>query len=863
MIRNGLIVLLLVFFNGVSIAQLPYQNNSLSANERAEDLLERLTLEEKVLLMQDQSQAIERLGIKTYNWWNEALHGVARAGEATVFPQPIGMAASFDKEAVFNVFSAVSDEARAKHSNYSAQGQYGRYFGLTMWTPTINIVRDPRWGRGMESYGEDPYLVGEMGVAVVKALQGPRDRKYDKLHACAKHFAVHSGPEWNRHSFDAKGIKKRDLHETYLPAFEALIKDADVRMVMCAYNRFEGEPCCGSSQLMVKILREDWGFNGVVVADCGAINDFYREDAHATHPDSASAAAQAVLNGTDLDCGSSYAALVESVKKGYISEHELDVSVKRLLKARFELGEMDSNHLVEWTKIPYSVVCSPEHDSLALDIARRSMTLLYNRNNILPLKRGGLKLAVVGPNAKDPLMQWGNYYGTAQRTITILEGIRLALGTTDQLIYEKGCELVERDVFQSAFDQCRTEKGTGFSAKYWNNVFMEGEPVAISQVLSPFSFCTSGSTAFEPGVNLTNFSALFESTFIPEKSDEVLFQFFSNGITSMLINGEEVWHFQANHGNRQQEYKMDVKKGEPYQIEIRFAYWRPDAGLNFKMGFKQEIDLQETVKRLKESDVIIFVGGISPFLEGEQLGVNLPGFNGGDRTTLELPQVQRDLIAALQQAGKPIILVNCSGSAIALGSETQVCEAILQAWYPGQAGGTAVAEVLFGDYNPAGRLPVTFYKSVDQLPDFEDYNMTGRTYRYMNDEPLFPFGHGLSYTTFHYGKPKLKKNQIKLGETLELTVPLNNSGERHGEEVIQVYLKKEGDMQGPAKTLRAFKRVFVPAGESINVVFQLNENLEWWNEDNNSVTVHPGDYQLMVGGSSRDEELQIVNFKIQ
>ena len=381
-----------------------YKNPALSFDQRVDDLIKRLTLEEKVSLMQDASKPIERLGIKPYNWWNEALHGVARAGLATVFPQPIGMAATFDNDAVFRVFNAVSDEARAQHTRYSSENSYARYQGLTMWTPTINIFRDPRWGRGIETYGEDPYLTSIMGVAAVNGLQGPKDGKYDKIHACAKHFAVHSGPEWNRHSFNAKDIKPRDLYETYLPAFEALVKDANVREVMCAYNRFEDEPCCGSNRLLSRILREKWGFDGIVVADCGAIADFYRKGAHETHSDAATASAEGVLSGTDLDCGSSYEALIESVKKGYINESDLDVSVKRLLKARFELGEMDNNKDVVWSNIPYSVVASKQHNDIALDMARKSMTLLLNKNSILPLKNN-ISVAVMGPNANDSVMQ--------------------------------------------------------------------------------------------------------------------------------------------------------------------------------------------------------------------------------------------------------------------------------------------------------------------------------------------------------------------------------------------------------------------------------------------------------------------------
>lgn len=841
-----------------------YKDASLSPERRAELLVKELTLEEKAHLMMDGSRSVERLGIKPYNWWNEALHGVARAGLATVFPQPIGMAASFNPEMVYEVFNAVSDEARAKNTYYASQDSRERYQGLTMWTPTVNIYRDPRWGRGIETYGEDPYLTSRMGVMVVKGLQGPADGKYDKLHACAKHFAVHSGPEWNRHSFNAENIKPRDLYETYLPPFEALVKEGKVEEVMCAYNRFEGDPCCGSDRLLMQILRGEWGFNGIVVSDCGAIADFYNDRGHHTHPDAESASAAAVISGTDLECGSSYKALIESVKKGLISEETVDTSVKRLMKARFALGEMDEPEKVSWTKIPFSVVASAAHDSLALNMARESMTLLMNKDNFLPLKRGGLTVAVMGPNANDSVMQWGNYNGMPAHTVTILDGVRNLLGTDDKLIYEQGCPWVERTLIQSAFSQCKSDKGPGFTARYWNNLKREGEPVTTTQVTTPFRFCTSGATVFAPGVNLTDFSATYNSAFIPKESGEIVLEVYCYGSGRLRVNGEEVKSFSNKHGARKSTHAMKVQAGKSYDLELDFEYLRSDAQLNFDLGFKKDVDIRKSVERVKDADIVIFASGISPSLEGEEMGVNLPGFKKGDRTDIELPAVQRELIDALHRAGKKIILVNCSGSPIGLEPETQKCEAILQAWYPGQQGGKAVAEVLFGDYNPAGKLPVTFYRNVSQLPDFEDYNMTGRTYRYMQDVPLFPFGYGLSYTTFGYGKTVLDKNELTAGQSLKLTVPVTNTGKRNGEEVVQVYLRKRGDAEGPIKTLRAFKRVSIPAGKTVNVEFDLKDKeLEWWDDQSNTVRVCPGNYDIMVGGSSKEEDLQRTTIAIK
>lgn len=781
---------------------------------------------------------------------------MARAGLATVFPQPIGMGASFNDSLVYEVFTAVSDEARAKNAYYASKGSYERYQGLTMWTPNVNIYRDPRWGRGIETYGEDPYLTTRMGVNVVKGLQGVSDGKYDKLHACAKHFAVHSGPEWNRHSFDVEDLPLRDLYETYLPAFKALVQDADVKEVMCAYNRFEGEPCCGNKRLLTQILREEWGFDGIILSDCWAINDFFEEKGHRTHKDAPSAASAAVLSGTDLECGSTYESLIEAAKKGMIDEKAIDRSVKKLLKARFDLGEMDDPSKVSWTKIPFSVVASAAHDSLALKMARESMTLLLNKQNVLPLKRGNLTVAVMGPNAKDSVMMWGNYNGVPAHTVTVLDGIRAALGKGDKLIYEQGCPCIGDDLLESVFSECKSEGRPGFSARYWNNVNHEGKVDVETRVMTPFNFCTSGATVFAPGVNLTDFSATYNATYVPKASGEVIFDVYSFGKGRLLVNQKEAMSFYNSHCGNKQSYALQVEAGKKYDIELQFEYLQSDAQLNFDMGFKKKVDIAQSVNAVRNADVVVFVGGISPSLEGEEMGVDLPGFKKGDRTSIELPEVQRNLLAALHRAGKKVILVNCSGSPVGLVPETETCEAILQAWYPGQQGGRAVADVLFGDYNPAGRLPVTFYRSIEQLPDFEDYNMAGRTYRFMKERPLFPFGYGLSYTTFTYGAATFNKQTVGSEDNLSVVVPVSNTGSRDGEEVVQVYLSKVGDEAGPVKTLRAFKRVSVPAGKTVNVHISLSKkDLEWWNEATHSIQFCPGEYQVWIGGSSDEKAL--------
>ncbi|WP_320982869.1 xylan 1,4-beta-xylosidase [Bacteroides sp.] len=839
--------------------KLPYQDTSLTAEQRAEDLLPRLTLEEKVALMQNASPAIPRLGIKEYDWWNEALHGVGRAGLATVFPQAIGMGASFNDSLLYEVFDAVSDEARVKSRIFSENGVLKRYQGLTFWTPNVNIFRDPRWGRGQETYGEDPYLTGQLGMAVVRGLQGPEDSKYDKLHACAKHFAVHSGPEWNRHSFDAENIAPRDLWETYLPAFKDLVQKADVKEVMCAYNRFEGEPCCGSNRLLMQILRDEWGYKGIVVSDCGAISDFYRPETHGTHPDKEHASAGAVLSGTDLECGGEYGSLADAVKAGLIDEKLIDVSLKRLLTARFELGEMDEQPA--WAEIPASTLNSKEHQDLALRMARESLVLLQNKNNILPLNTG-LKVAVMGPNANDSVMQWGNYNGIPGHTVTLLEAVRSKL-PEGQVMYEPGCDRTSREALQSLFSECSINGKPGFLAEYWNNRTREGEVVATDQISTPFHFATTGATTFAPDVEITDFSARYESVFRPSQSGDVAFRFQLDGEVTLMVDGEQVAQ-KVYVKNPTNLYTLQAKAGKEYHIEILFKQRNERATLDFDLGKQVEINLNLAVEKVKDADVVLFAGGISPSLEGEEMPVEVSGFKGGDRTDIELPAVQRDLLRTLKKAGKKVVFINYSGSAIGLVPESNTCEAILQAWYPGQAGGTAIVDVLFGDYNPAGRLPVTFYKDAGQLPDFEDYSMKGRTYRYMQQQPLYPFGYGLSYTTFIYGEANLGKNTIGKGETAMLTVPVSNVGQRDGDEVVQVYLRSPADKDGPRYTLRAFKRVHIPAGQTKSVTIPLtHESFEWFDEATN--TMHPvaGTYELLYGGSSDKNKLKAIVMNVQ
>lgn len=838
----------------VAAQTLPYQNPDLPFEQRADDLLKRLTLDEKIKLMMDSSPAIERLGIPQFQWWNEALHGLGRNGFATVYPITMGMAASWNDALLEQVFTAVSDEARAKNTQAKKTGKINRYQCLSFWTPNINIFRDPRWGRGQETYGEDPYLTTRMGLAVVRGLQGPETSKYRKLYACAKHFAVHSGPEWNRHEFNLDNITPRDLWETYMPAFKALVQEGNVREVMCAYQRLDGEPCCGNNRLLNQILRQDWGFKHLVVSDCGAISDFWVKGRHGVSPDAAGASAKAVLSGTDVECGGNYKNLPEAVKRGDIKESDIDISVKRLLTARFELGDFDPDELVEWTKTPASVVASAKHKQLALDMARQGTVLLQNRNNILPLSKSQ-KIVVMGPNAVDSVMMWGNYNGFPTHTVTISQGINAKASTAVK--YIEGCGLTRSEVKQSRFAGIMTPDGKkGMRATYWNNIKMEGEPVATQTITEPINLTNGGATVFAPGVNLTDFSARYEGVFTPSEDETLTIYAGADDRMTVIINGKVVTtSVKGGHHLNYKNADYKFKAGEKYNIEILFVQTDGMATANFDIFKKFTPTPQQLLAEIGDAGTVVFAGGISPRLEGEEMKVSEPGFKGGDRTNFDLPEVQRNMLRMLHEAGKKIVFINCSGSAMALEREAEYCDAIVQAWYGGEQGGTALAEILYGDVNPSGKLPVTFYKKSTDLPDFLDYSMKGRTYRYFNGKALFPFGHGLSYTTFEFGKPSYKNNKV--------TVSVSNTGAKDGDEVVQVYIKRISDTDGPIKTLKAYKRVSLKAGETKTVEIDFpRQSFEGWDDSTNTMRVVPGKYQLMVGNSSDAKALKTINVKI-
>ena len=803
--------------------------------------------------MLDESPAIPRLGIKKFFWWSEALHGAANMGNVTVFPEPVAMAASFNPDLLYKCFDVASTEFRAQynHRMYDQKGEDEKFHSLSVWTPNVNIFRDPRWGRGQETYGEDPYLTSVMGVQVVKGLQGPETAKYRKLWACAKHYAVHSGPEYTRHSANLTDVSPRDMWETYMPAFKTLVQDAKVREVMCAYQRLDDDPCCGSQRLLQTILRDEWGFKYLVVSDCGAVSDFY--ESHKSSSDPVHASAKATIAGTDVECGYGYAykSIPEAVKRGFITEAEVDKHVIRLLEGRFDLGEMDDPSLVEWSKIPYSAMSTKASANISLDMARQTIVLLQNKGGILPLSKNKEKIAVIGPNADNMPMMWGNYNGQPNHTVTILDGIK---AKQKKITYIPGCDLTYDKVMECLMaSQCSFEGKKGMKGTFWNNRNMEGKPVTTQYYTTPLAVTTFGMHNFAPGVQLEDFSAKYETVFTPSEAGEYVVNVDGCGQFELYIDGERkfrhrIWRTTPN------RVAIQAEKGKSYNIEVRFSHVHTyNANLAINIAKEHPIDYQETIAQLKGIDKVIFVGGISPALEGEEMPVDIEGFKGGDRTNIELPKVQRDFLKALKDAGKHIIFVNCSGSCIALQPETETCEAIVLAWYPGQEGGTAVADVLFGDCNPAGKLPVTFYKNSNQLPDYEDYSMKGRTYRYFSDA-LYPFGYGLSYTTFKMGNEKLTAAADGTGN---LSVDVTNTGNREGTEIVQLYVRDKADTEGPTKSLRGFQRVTLKAGETKTVTIPLTrKTFELWDGITSTMRTKAGNYEVMCGTSSADPNMK-------
>ncbi len=821
-----------------------YKNHRLPIKDRVNDLVSRLTLEEKISQMTDIAIAIPRLDIPAYNWWNESLHGVARAGIATVFPQAIGLAATWDRDLMFRVADVISTEARAKHNDFVSRGDRGRYKGLTMWSPNINIFRDPRWGRGQETYGEDPYLTSRMGVEFVKGLQGNHP-KYFKVIATPKHYAVHSGPEPERHRFDAV-TNQRDLYDTYLPAFEACIKEAGAYSVMCAYNRYLGEPCCSSDTLLRKILRQDWGFTGYIVSDCGAVYDIYKF--HKLVNTAAEASAMTVRAGTDLDCGTDYPSLVKAVKQGLVREAEIDNSVRRLFTARFKLGMFDPPQMVPYTKISIAENDTPRHRQLALQAARKSIVLLKNRDNLLPLRKDLKKIAVIGPTADDALVLLGNYNGTPSKFVTLLKGIENKVAKQTQVVYEQGCDLVDDEAVYNLVPAAalKVDNQQGLKAEYFNNKNLEGAPLLTRLDSTINSNWTTGEKV--SGLPETDFSIRWTGALTPVVSGQHILLVRGDDGYRLWLDDKLIIDNWSQHAAQTRQAKIKLDAGRAYKIKLEYFQGSGGAEVSFQWGTPAEEAAKRALKAAAESDVVIFVGGITPRLEGEEMDVPLEGFRGGDRTDIRLPKVQEGLLKAVQATGKPVVLVLTSGSALAINWANENVPAIVQTWYSGEEGGTALSDVLFGDYNPAGRLPVTFYQSVDQLPPFEDYNMKDRTYRYFTGEPLFPFGYGLSYTRFAYSKLAIPKG-VKVGQNVAVTVQVKNIGKMAGDEVVQVYVKDlAASAPVPIRSLQGFKRIHLQPGESQTVSFTLTPRQLSLIDSQFKRVVEPGDFEIAVGG---------------
>ncbi len=854
---------------------LPFQNPDLPFEARARDLVSRLTVDEKITQLLHESPAIERLGVPAYNWWNECLHGVARAGIATVFPQAIGMAASFDVPLMGEVSAAIGDEARAKHHEFVRRGQRGIYQGLTFWSPNINIFRDPRWGRGQETYGEDPFLTARMGVAFVKGLQGD-DPKYYKVIATAKHYAVHSGPEPERHHFDAR-VSDADLYDTYLPAFRALVQEAGVASVMSAYNRVDGEAASASQRLLGDILRKEWGFGGYVVSDCGAIDDIWRNHKLVATP--AEAAALAVRRGCDLECSFqfTYRSLGEALRQGLASERDLDVALVRLFLARLKLGMFDPPERVGYARIPYSVNDSPEHDALARRMAQESIVLLKN-TGLLPLRKDLKAIAVVGPNADTLPPLHGNYFGQASRPVTILAGIKAAVSPQTRVLYSRGSALVEGRSDPDAMEPIPAEAlrpaagaaEHGLKGEYFANRDFKGEP-SLTRVDARVDFnwyrgspteelVARGELPAERALGNDNFSIRWTGQLVPPTSGEYELSAAADDGVRLYLDDRllfEDWAERRTPVVKTASVRLEA--GRAYAIRVEYYEGMRDASI--RLGWKRPgtpDPFAEALAAARAADAVVFVGGLSPEVEEEEMRMSFPGFAGGDRTAITLPAPQQKLLEALHGTGKPVVAVLLTGSALAVNWAQETLPAILLGWYPGQRGGTAVADVLFGDVSPGGRLPVTFYASVDQLPPFADYAMANRTYRYFGGKPLYPFGYGLSYTRFDYSDLHLDRAELGAGDPLDVSFAVRNAGARDGDEVVQLYVRELDSKPGaPLKQLRGVARLHLRPGEQRTVRFRLTPSSDFSRYDagKKAEAVAPGSYELQVGASSQDVRL--------
>jgi len=847
-----------------------WKDPSACLQARVHDLIERMTLEEKVAQLMDSAPAIPRLGLAQYEYWSEALHGVANSGQATVFPQAIGLAATFDNELMLRVASVIGDETRAKYVEaLNREGRVERFHGLTMFSPNINLFRDPRWGRGQETYGEDPYLTARMGVAFVEGIQGD-DPRYLKVAATAKHFGVHSGPEPQRHRFDAS-VSLKDMRETYLPAFEALVREAQVALVMCAYNSVNGQPACASEDLLYRFLRGEWGFDGYVVSDCDAVNNLWRPNEHRYVETSWEAAGIALRRGTDLECGDGYKNLAQAVQRGYLREQDLDRALSRVLSSRFRLGLFDPPESVRWAQITPAANDTPEHRRLALEAARRSIVLLKN-DGLLPLSKSLQTVAVVGPNANEVTVLLGNYNGTNDRVVTPYEGIKAKLPEAE-VILARGAGLTAgygEPIPSRLLSPPTSSTGeSGLRAEYFANRELSGEPTVV-RVDETVDFNWAASPA--PGVPHEYFSVRWSGSLTPTSSGEYTIGFTGDDGFRLWLDDELVAEDWQEHAPTTASAKVRLEAGRSYVVKAEFFQARGGAVARLEWSAPgQDERLQaQALAAAQQADVVIAAMGIAASLEGEEMKTSAEGFEGGDRTTLGLPRVQQQLLEKLAATGKPVVLVLLSGSPLGVPWAAEKLPAIVQLWYPGEEGGTALADVLFGDVNPGGRLPLTFYRSVDQLPPFTDYGMDGRTYRFFRGEPLFPFGHGLSYTRFEYSQLDVP-TRIDLGAPLRVSVVVRNAGARDGDEVVQLYLThSQASTRVPIRSLQGFTRLHLKAGEQQTVSLDLEPKQLAIVNDAGQVRLEPGTIQITVGGKQpgfKDladaSTTQVVTAKIQ
>jgi beta-glucosidase len=851
-----------------------YLDTHHSFEDRAADLVSRMTLDEKISQLQNDAPAIPRLGVPAYEWWNEALHGIARAGSATVFPQAIGLAATFDPPLMHEIATAISDEGRAKHNEAERRDQHGRYQGLNFWSPNINIFRDPRWGRGQETYGEDPYLTAQMGVAFVTGMQG-NDPRYMKVGATAKHYAVHSGPEAERHHFDVHP-SEQDLYETYLPAFRALVQEGHVSAVMGAYNRVNGESASASPRLLQGILRKEWGFDGYIVSDCDSIDDIFKQ--HKIVDSAQAAAALGLKSGLDLNCGNTYAALSGAVKQGLVTEAQIDVSLRRLMLARMRLGMFDPPAQVKWAQIPYSANQSPRNDQLALRAAQSSIVLLKN-DRLLPLSRDIGTLAVIGPTADDVMALLGNYYGTPTSPVTVLQGIRAAVGAKTKVVYSRGADLVEgREEPRAApaidpqyLRPSRDSSGHGLKGEYFSGRDFTGEPV-LTRTDARVSFrwdrgsptddlVAQGQLPADKALPSDNFCIRWTGQLLPPASGRYEIAVGADDGFRLFIDGKQIIdNWQINSRMQSKSAFVDLQAGRAYDIKLEYFDNIRDAEVRLSWRLPgAKPPFEEALDAAKAADVVVFVGGLTGDVEGEEMKVSYPGFAGGDRTDLRLPSTQEKLLEAVQATGKPVVLVLTTGSALAVDWAKEHLPAILVAWYPGQRGGDAVADVLFGGTNPAGRLPVTFYKASEKLPPFDDYTMRGRTYRYFEGEPLFPFGYGLSYTQFEYSGLQIDHLRIAERDTVHVSLDVKNVGARAGDEVVQLYVREVAPRERRAvKALRGVERLTLKPGETRRASFTLvpEKDFTHYDVEHKRYAVNGGSYELQLGASSSDIRLK-------